>query len=258
MKNIAIVTGASSGIGKQFAITLKDHGTYDEVWAIARNKERLEELKNEISFPVKTISMDLGNPDFVNEYQALLAEEKPNVKILLNCSGYGKFEAFEKSSLEDNLGMVDLNCRALTAITYLTIPYMSKGSEILQIASVAGFQPIPYINVYGATKAFVLSFSRALNRELKSKGIRVMAVCPFWTKTRFFDRAIKNDEEPVVKKYAAMYEPEQITNAAWKALKKKNKDYVIPGFIASAQVFLVKILPHKLVMSIWQSQQKLK
>ncbi|MCQ2771393.1 MAG: SDR family NAD(P)-dependent oxidoreductase [Clostridia bacterium] len=258
MKNIAIITGASSGIGKQFAITLKDHKTYDEVWAIARNKERLDELKNEIPFPVKTISLDLSNPDSIKEYTAILEEEKPNVKTLINNSGYGKFEAFEQSSLEDNLGMIDLNCKALTAMSYVTIPYMTAGSEIINIASVAAFQPIPYINVYAATKAYVLLFSRALNLELKSKGIRVFAVCPFWTKSRFFDRAIDKQKDPIVKKYAAMYLPEQITKATWKALKRNNKDYVIPGFIATMQVFLVKLLPHKLVMNIWLNDQKLK
>lgn len=258
MKNIAIVTGASSGIGKQFAVTLKDHGTYDEVWAVARNVERLEELKKEIPFPVKPISLDLSNPDFIEKFKAMLEEEKPCVKILLNCSGYGKFESTENISLEDNLGMVDLNCRALTAMTYITLPYICEGGEIIEIASVAAFQPIPYINVYGASKAYVLSFSRALNRELKSRKIHVLAVCPFWTKTRFFDRAVKSEEKPIVKKYAAMYEPHEITDAAWKALKNKHKDYVVPGFIAKLQVFMVKVFPHSFVMSIWQSQQKLK
>lgn len=258
MKNIAIITGASSGIGKVFATTLASHGEYDEVWAIARNVERLEALKEEIPFPVRPISLDLSDESFIEKMKGMLEEEKPNVKILINCSGYGKFEATEKVPLEDNLGMIDLNCRALTAMTLLALPYMEKGAEIIEIASVAGFQPIPYINIYGATKAYVLSFSRALNRELKGRGIRVLAVCPFWTKTAFFDRAIKKDEEAVVKKYVAMYEPEFIVKTAWKTLEKSKRDFVVPGFKAKMQVLAVKILPHSLVMSIWQSQQKLK
>jgi len=258
MKKIAIITGASSGIGREFVKAISSHAEYDELWAIARNKERLEELRSITSIPVKPISLDLSSEGFADSFKKLLEEEEITIKTLINCSGYGKFDSLENITLEDNLGMIDLNCRALVAITYLSIPYMSKGSEIIEIASVAAFQPIPYINVYGASKAFVLSFSRALGSELKGKGIRVLAVCPFWTKTAFFDRAVNKDKNAVVKKYAAMYEPDYIVKYALKSLKKKNKDFCIPGFIAKMQVFLVKLLPHKLIMSIWQSQQKLK
>lgn len=258
MKNIAIITGASSGIGREFANTISNHGTYDEVWVIARNAARLDALKEEIPFPVRTFSLDLTDTSFIEKVSSALAEEKPNVKILINCSGFGKFEATDKIPLEDNLGMIDLNCRALTAMTCIVLPYMERGAEIVEIASVAGFQPIPYINVYGATKAYVLSFSRALNREMKSRGIRVLAVCPFWTKTAFFDRAVKKDEDAVVKKYVAMYETSFIVKKAWHTLEKTKKDVVVPGFKAKMQVLAVKIMPHGAVMSIWQSQQKLK
>ncbi len=258
MKSIAIITGASSGMGKEYVRTLSSHGTYDEVWVIARNAEKLKELAAESEFEIKVVPLDLTDISFTEKISALLEDEKPNVKLLINCSGFGKFDATENISLEDNVGMVDLNCRAVVAMTYIVLPYMSSGSEIIEIASVAAFQPIPYINVYGASKAFVLSFSRALGREVKKRGIRVMAVCPFWTKTAFFDRAIRKDKDAVVKKYAAMYEASFIVKETWKALKKKNKDVCIPGFTAKMQVLGVKILPHKLVMSIWQAQQKLK
>ena len=258
MKNIAIVTGASSGIGKIFAKTVTNHGTYDEIWAIARNTDRLEALKGEISIPVRPVSLDLSDESFVDRIKSMLEEEKPNIRLLINCSGYGKFEATEKISLEDNIGMIDLNCRALTAMTLISLPHMNEGSEIINIASVAAFQPIPFINIYGASKAYVLSFSRALNRELKNRKIRVLAVCPFWTKTAFFSRAVKTDEEAIVKKYVAMYEPDFIVKKAWHTLEKTKRDFIVPGFKAKMQVLAVKILPHSIVMSIWQSQQKLK
>lgn len=258
MKRIAVITGASSGIGREFAKTLESHGSYDELWAIARNVGRLESLRDEVSIPVRPISLDLASPDAPERYAELLTADT-EVGILINCSGYGKFEAAENIPLEDNLGMIDLNCRALTAVTLLTLPHMRPGAEIINVASVAAFQPIPYINVYGATKAYVLSFTRALARELRPRGIRVMAVCPFWTKTAFFDRAInKNDGKVIVKKYTAMYTTNEIVSAAWRALGKKNKDFVVPGFKAKMQVLGVKIMPHSLVMSIWQKQQKLK
>ncbi len=258
MKRIAVITGASSGIGRRFAETLASHGSYDEVWVIARSAERLEALKDVIPFPVRALPLDLAEPRSADEYKALLDMEKPEIALLINSSGYGKFDATVNLTLEENLGMVDLNCRALTAITYLSLPYMRRGSEILQIASVAAFQPIPYINVYGASKAYVLSFSRALGSELRKAGIRVLAVCPFWTKTAFFDRAVKKDKDAVVKKYAAMYETDFIVKKAWGALEGSKKDYVIPGFTAKIQTLSVKLLPHRFIMWVWKKQQKLK
>ena len=256
MKNIAILTGASSGIGREFVKTLKDHMNVEEVWVVARSEDKLRALQDETPIPVKPVPLDLSDPSFIGKMQSLLRAEDPDVRFLLNASGYGKFDAVEKLSMEDDLGMIDLNCRALAAMTKLVLPYMHDGAKIIEIASVAAFQPIPYINVYGASKAFVLSFSRALNREVRKRGIHVMALCPFWTKTAFFDRAVRKNEEAVVKKYVAMYETSFIVDKAWKALAR-GRDHVVPGFKAKAQVALVKMLPHSLVMTIWMKQQKL-
>ena len=255
MKNIAVITGASSGIGRKFAETIKQGGSFDEVWIIARRLERLEELAKEMPFPTKAIALDLSDKKSYTEYAALLEEEKPNVTLLINCSGFGKFSGVMDTAVDVNLNMVDLNCEAVVALCQHTIPYMKKGAKIINIASVAAFQPIPYINVYGATKSFVLHFSRALNRELKKDGITVTAVCPFWTKTAFFDRA--ETEKKVVKKYIALYEPRQIVQKAWKDAKRKKRDVSIYGGKAKFQALLVKILPHRLVMRVWLKQQKL-
>ena len=258
MKTIAVITGASRGIGKEFADRIEEYGKVDEIWAIARNLDKLETLKESVPFPVRAIALDLSKEESFAEYSALLEKEKPFIKLLINCSGFGKFGAVTNVSTSENLNMISLNCAALTAITQESLPYMGKGSDIIQIASVAAYQPIPYIAVYGATKAYVLSFSRALNREVKKQGIHVMAVCPFWTKTDFFNRAIDKNTETVVKKYAAMYMPSQIVGKAYRDIKKKNKDVSMYGFVANIQTLATKLLPHKVIMSIWQSQQKLK
>ena len=257
MKKIAVITGASSGMGRRFAETVKEWGQFDEVWAIARRADRLEELKATVPFPVRGISLDLTDRQSFAAYAQLLKAEEVEVGLLVNASGFGKFAAAMDTPLEVNLNMVDLNCQALMALCQLTVPYMTEGSRIINIASVAADQPIPYINVYAATKAFVLRYSRALNRELKSRGIGVTAVCPFWTKTEFFDRAINSDEPPVVKKYVAMYEPDQIVFRAWRDAKR-GRDVSRFGFIARAQSLLTKIVPHSLVMDIWMGQQDLK
>ena len=254
---IAIVTGASSGIGKTFCQMLKNYFTFDEIWVIARRLDRLEELKKELPFKVKTISMDLSIGQSFEQLKSLLEEEKPQVELLINCSGFGRFEKSTDTDFATNLNMIDLNCKAVVSSCTVVLPYMSMGARIINIASVAALQPIPYINVYGATKAFVLSYSRALNRELKDKKISVTAVCPFWTKTEFFDRAVSKDKNPVVKKYVAMYKPEQIVKRAYRdAIKRKDVSFY--GFKARGQALLVKLLPHSIVMNVWLNQQKLK
>ena len=255
-KKIAVITGASSGIGKKFAELLETYDTFEEIWVIARRLERLEELKNQIPFPLRPIALDLSDTASYETYAALLASEDPEIALLINCSGFGKFCATLDVPLSENLNMVDLNCKAVMSMCQHSIPYMPKGARIINIASVAAFQPIPYINVYGATKAFVLSYSRALNRELKSRDITVTAVCPFWTKTEFFNRAIAKDKNAVVKKYVAMYVPEQIVKRAFRDAKK-GRDVSKYGFIARTQMLLAKILPHRFVMSYWMRQQKL-
>ena len=256
-KKIAVITGASSGMGRLFARTVDRFDRFDEIWAIARRKDRLEELPSDAPFPVRPLSLDLSEESSFKVFRRLLEEEGPEIGLLVNASGFGKFSAVMDTPLEENLNMVDLNARAVMAMCQMSIPYMPHGSQIINIASVAAYQPIPYINVYAATKAFVLFYSRALHRELKSRGIRVMAVCPFWTKTEFFDRAVNEEREKVVKKYIAMYEPADIVVRSWLDARK-GKDMSKFGFVARAQGIMVKLLPHKLVMDTWQRQQKLK
>ena len=254
MKKIAVVTGASSGMGREFALTLEKHVKVDEIWAIARTEKALAELGKQTEIPVKVVSMDLTDPESFTKYEQLLQEEQPEISLLVNASGFGIFDSVSDMKMKDSDGMVDLNCKALVKMTKMSLPYMHEGSKIINIASMAAFQPIPYIDVYGASKAFVLSFSRALNSELELRKIQVLAVCPYWTKTKFFDRAV--GEKQIVKKYIVMYEPEMIITQAWKDLEK-GKDISIYGTIAKGQALLCKLLPHKLVMNIWKKQQDL-
>ncbi len=254
---IAIISGASSGIGKTFTTMLKDYFSFEEVWVIARRKENLEKLSEEVPFPIRPIALDLTKQKSFNQLEELLEQEKPQVDLLINCSGFGRFEKTTDTPLEVNLNMIDLNCKAIVSMCQTVLPFMPNHARIINIASVAALQPIPYINVYAATKAFVLSYSRALNRELKGQNISVTAVCPFWTKTEFFNHAVKEGAEPVVKKYIAMYEPSQIVKRAFRdAIKRKDTSFY--GFKSRGQALLVKLLPHSMVMSVWQRQQKLK
>lgn len=257
MKNIAIVTGASSGIGKEFFLSLNDRKDgLDEIWVVARSANKLEELRSLTDIPLRVFPLDLSTPNASSILEKAFQEETPSIQYLICASGFGRFNAVADDDIAVLENMVDLNCRSIVGITRAAFPYMAKGGTMILIASVAALQPIPYIATYGASKAFVLSYGRALNKELRAaKGARCLCVCPFWTQTAFFDRA--NAEKTIVKKYVVMYKPEQIVQRAWKDLKKKNRDVSIHGTVARGQALLVKLLPHRLVMRIWMHQQKL-
>ena len=252
---IAVITGASSGMGREFVKQLTEKEAFDEVWVIARREERLQDLKKELGDFIKPIPLDLQAREDLIKYQKLLEENEPEVAVLVNASGYGKFDAFENLDLDTQLGMIDLNAKALTAITYMTLPYLKRGSKVYQIGSLYSFQPVPYIGVYGATKAYVLSFTRAINAELRKTGIKMMAVCPGWVRTEFFDRAVVDNE--VITYYNKFFTAKQVVTRAIRDMKK-GKDVSVVGFSIRAQVLLTKLLPHKLVMKIWLMQQKKK
>ena len=253
--NIAIVTGASSGMGKEFVLQLSRYVTVDEIWVIARREAALKALQSQVSVPVRPVVLDLLQSESFTAYAKLLEAEKPNVKLLVNAAGFGKFGSFENISLEDDCRMIDLNSKALLVMTRLTLPYMERGSHILQLDSLSAFQPVPYITTYGATKAFVLSYCRAMNRELKSRGIRMMAMSPFWVKTEFFSHAFQTNQSEV-QHFNPLYEAKDVVATGLKDLYKTKKDISIHGLHAQLQVLGVKLLPHKLVMDIWLNQQK--
>ena len=180
----------------------------------------------------------------------------PIHRLLVNGAGFGKFGDFRQVSLEDDSRMIDLNCKALVKITRLTLPYMRRGSHIAELDSLSAFQPVPYITTYGATKAFVLSYSRAMNRELKEKSIRVMAMNPGWVKTEFFRHAFQSNSDSEVQYFDWLYEAADVVKTGLHDLYRTKKDCSIHGFPVKMQVFLVKLVPHRFVMDIWLNQQK--
>ncbi len=252
---IAIVTGASSGMGREFVLQLNKYVQVDEIWVIARRQAALDSLKEDVSTPIRTICLDLVEGASFDAFAALLKEENPDIRLLVNAAGFGKFGSFENISLEDDAHMIDLNCKALVMMTRLCLPYMQVGSHILQLDSLSAFQPVPYITTYGATKAFVLSYSRAMNRELKQKGIRMMAMNPGWVKTEFFNHAVKTNDGKV-QYFNHLYEAKDCVATGLKDLYRTKKDYSVHGLRIRMQVRLVKLLPHGIVMSTWLRQQK--
>ena len=254
MRNIAVVTGASSGIGRKLVEKLDALGL-DEIWGIALDEEGLNEVKKETQTKFVPIQMDLTDARCLKEYKMLLENFKPNISWLINAAGFGKFGSVEEIGTQTTLNMIDLNIKALVAFNEYSLPYMSKLGRIVNISSVGAFQPTPFMNVYTASKTFVLNYSNALNVELSGRDITVTAVCPYWTKTKFFDRAEQKDNA-VVTKYVAMYESDFVATKIMKAATKRKLTYVI-GTISKLQVMLVKLLPKKFVMWLWVKQQKL-
>ena len=252
---IAVITGASSGMGRELAIQISQKESFDEIWVIARREDALQNLKESIKTKVRPIPLDLARQESFEEYKTLLEKENPEVAFLANVAGFGKFGRYDQIALKDCMDMIDLNCKALVAMTQLTLPYMKRGSRILQLDSLSAFQPVPYLNVYGSTKSFALSYSRALNRELKTEGIRVMSVNAGWVKTEFFDHATASSNDAVIY-YNVMYEAKDVIKTAIRDLYHTKKDVSIHGLPVKLQVFAVKLLPHKLIMNIWMKQQK--
>lgn len=252
MKRIAVVTGASSGMGMEFVRAIDRAYALDEIWVIARRKERLEALQSECKTPIRPLAWDLTDAARFADYRELLEKEQPRICLLVNAAGYGLFGSFAGTDCAGQLGIIDLNDRALTAICHLSLPYMQAGDAIVNLGSNSSWQPVPYMAVYAASKAYVLSFSRALGRELRARGIHVMCVCPGWIKTEFMDRAVRDD---TITYYDRWYTAEQVIEQAMSDLKRK-KTVSILGAPVRRQVRLVKHLPVDFVMDTWCRQQK--
>lgn len=249
---IAVITGASAGMGRECTVQLDRLRKYDEIWVIARRGDRLLSLSGALRAKVRPIPLDLTADGSVEEFAGLLAEYQPEVKTLVNAAGFGLFGNFADLPLDEQLNMIDLNCKALVAMTHVTLPYMSEGGEIYEFASIASMQPIPFLNIYAATKAFVRSFTQALNLELRDRGIHAMAVCPCWVDTEFFDRANQYAQIPY---YSRIWNPRDVVRTAIRDMRK-GKDVSIHGATIKAQGLFGRVLP-RLAMGVWCKQQNL-
>ncbi len=212
---IAIVTGASSGMGREFVIQLeKCMKTIDEIWVIARREEKLRELKEKFKgIPLKIYSLDLSKKMDVNILSHLLLAEQPEVRLLVQAAGVGYAGSFADRTRQEAEEMVTINNLALVSVTKVVLPYMSCPSNIIMFASASAFTPQKDFAVYAASKAFVLSFARSLNAELTKKSIKVTAVCPGPVATEFLDKCNKGQREKLMKKLVKV-EPEPVVRKA--------------------------------------------
>lgn len=247
--NIIIITGASSGMGVEFALQLDNvFRNIDEIWLIARRKEAMLKVAQYLEHTTRILDMDLADGEQMNRLKKLLSDEKPTIRMLVNCAGYGIMGDFSASNISEELGMIDINCRALTQMTHLCIPYMKKNSRIIQLASSAAFLPQPNFAVYAATKSYVYSFSRALNQELRPKKIYVTAVCPGPVDTPFFDIAEKTGSTLAVKKITLVRADQVVERAIADSYHKRERS-VYSAWIKGFDV-MVKIIPHRAILEL--------
>lgn len=244
---IVMVTGASSGIGAEFVRQLDDSfNRIDEIWMIARSVEKMEAISKKLKNKTRIIGLDLEKESEREKLHTLMQEEAPDICMLVNCAGFGVMGDFEHLELKEQLDMVELNCKALTAVTYMAIPYMVRNGRIIQLASSAAFVPQAHFAVYAATKSYVLSFSRALQEELIPKEIFVTAVCPGPVDTPFFDRAEKNGQTLALKKRFSVSSKAVVKDALIAA--KKRQTVAVCSLPMKLFRILCKIIPHSLIL----------
>ncbi|MCM1155684.1 MAG: SDR family NAD(P)-dependent oxidoreductase [Roseburia sp.] len=227
--NIAIITGASSGMGREFAKRLAASlSRTDEIWLLARRRNALEELASELAkgrrghaLKIRTIVIDITDERKLAHFVEVLMIRNAGISVLVNCAGMGIYGAFEAQSRDEITETVRLNVLALTQMTKFCLPYMKSGSRIIQVSSGSAFLPQADFAVYAATKAYVYSFGQALHKELKPKGISVTTVCPGPVKTPFLDHAYGRYGQMNLLKKLTMARPEKVVKKALKDSKKK-------------------------------------
>ena len=247
MAKLAIVTGATGGIGAEFVREICLNAAYadiDEIWAVGRNRGRLESLRA-ASPKVVAVEVDLA-ADGVSVLVRRLKDAAPDLLLLVNNAGtayMGRFENMEAGQVE---GMCTVNCSSLASLTAAALPYMHEGAGIVNVSSAASFQPNPYLSLYSASKAFVRQLSRALAVELKGRDIRVTCVCPGWVDTGMLPK----EKDGVKIHYPGMISPALV---ARKALSdnRKGKDMSVSSFFAQFCRLYSKWMPTKLVMAQW-------
>jgi len=249
---IAVITGASSGLGREYVREINEReADYEEIWAIARRASRLEELRCSSRIPVRIFALDLTKEESIREIERALLEEKPEVGLLINAAGFGKIGNYGEISRMETDRMIDLNCRAAVDMTYVCLPHMVRGSRIMEICSTAAFQPFQHLSVYAATKAFLYRFSRALRVELFPRGIKVTAVCPYWIRdTEFIPVASGSGGSSRIRHFPLSH---TVRSVAFHSFLDSRLGLAVstPGIVCTLHRIAAKFIPSELMMGIW-------
>ncbi len=254
-KKTVIITGASSGLGKEYLNQLLSDTSIEEYWIIARRKELLEELAKKDP-RIIPLSYDLTDKKDIHSFIDVLDQQHPDIQILINAAGMGKVAMCEEITNTDVERIIDLNCKALTLVTQITLPFMKKGSRIIQISSIASFQPMPGFALYAASKAFVRSYSQALHYELKPKGINVTTVCPYWIQdTQFISIAKEYQNQSYQRRPFSTNSKDVVAKSLQDSLK--NKWISTPDPVSTFDRIATKLLPDRIIVPIMDLVRKL-
>lgn len=246
---IAVVTGATSGMGREMAVQLNDNiPNIDEFWLLGRRREALEALDKLLTKPCRLLDFDLADEQAFSRYEALLEERKPQILFLVNAAGFGQIGTVGELTAQQQQGMIDVNVRALTMMTRLSLPYMAKKSRIIQFASAAAFLPQPAFAVYAASKSYVKSFSLALNEELRGSGCFVTAVCPGPVRTAFFARAETTGVVPLYKHIFMADCKKVVRKALWDSVLKQPLS--IYGASMKGFAILCRLVPERWIFGV--------
>ncbi|MGB3508558.1 MAG: SDR family oxidoreductase [Microcoleaceae cyanobacterium] len=255
----ALITGASAGIGETFAQELAARKT--NLVLVARSEDKLHKLANQLQsqYQIQTdvIVQDLTTPAAANSLFEAIAEKQLIIDLLVNNAGFGDYGSFAKRPLEKQVNMIQLNITTLVELTHLFLPGMQQrqSGAIINVSSIGGFQPIPYMSVYAATKAFVLSFSEALWAENRDSGVKILALCPGPTESNFFQRAEFPDSSKAIPNQQ-FTSAEEVVKDALKALEKNQSNVVTGGLINQVIVNSSRFLPRDTLVSAVAKQFK--
>ena len=255
MMSVAIITGASSGMGAEFAKQMRDRLGITDFWLIARRKDRMEELRDSLGVNAKIIEADLTTEDGIEAIRGALEAERPSVKYLINSAGFGNFGAFDEIPESDVVKMIDLNVKATVLLTHAVVPYMKRGGRIIQLGSGSCFTPLPHFNVYSSSKVFVLHYTKSLNYELKPYGIRATCFCPGWVETPFLPKSLDAPGAYVPKKMKPLLNVERVVTGCVKA-SVKGKAMYVTNWYTKLQHLLFKILPDPILTKLWLGMLK--
>ena len=246
--NATLITGASSGIGAAFARKFASLGR--NVILVARSEDKLITICNELGrvsgIRAQYIALDLTDPDAPARLFEETQKRDLEIDMLVNNAGFGSMDQFLNLDREREIEMIELNVRSLVDMTHRFLGPMRerKQGTIINVASTAGFQPVPFMATYAATKAFVLSFSEALWEENRPQGVHVMALCPGVTETNFFSAA-QMDRPPM----RGSQTPEEVVEAALRGMRRK-KSSIISGWLNVLVAFAVRVTPRSLVLRV--------
>lgn len=262
VKRIALITGASSGLGRDFARKIvTDEPEISEIWLTARREGPMLDLARTLGKTSRVIPADLTNIDDIKKITDALMGADGELSLFVNCAGMGKIGSYESLSTEEEDRMIDLNCKAAVNITRAVIPFMKENSRIIEICSTASFQPLQYFNVYAASKSFLYYYSRGLRMELMPKKINVTASCPFWmNNTEFLSTAnaskLDKHGRPYIRHFAGGAKSSAVAS---RSLTDSRLGFAVstPGIFCTIHRFFAKLMPREVCMWFWEIGRRL-